>query len=411
MQKKTIMFTILMTLVLVFNMFGCSYSTESTSAYVGSSTYFYDNKLFYLDNNNGQNNIKFISYDTHESYYFCFEPSCLHNTNECLSYIENGMFMHLVVDESASANGVVLYASYSYRKEVTDLNYISGIMKLDSSANTKTPIINNTDCESINQVTLWNNRIFFSATKEDYIFKIFSVGTDGKNLTQLTPTVEHNFYIHSISDDSFYYFDDLGNFYSTKDFKKSELIHTSKYPYGVYISSGYLYYCDDEVYSDNANPELEAFDFNSGKFSTYVWPTYSYSYYRIPLSNSSQTPEKVTSGVLRSQKMLITNDYFYLVSVDHKYLGNYLVYDPEYKLEVPVHVAVTTNGIQKIDLKTLEIEHIPFDDDWRIAYIISVDDEKIIFYGENMQEVLENQEQQGARYVVYDIATDTYTVM
>ena len=284
-------------------------------------------------------------------------------------------------------------------------------MKLDSSANTKTPIINNTDCESINQVTLWNNRIFFSATKEDYIFKIFSVGTDGKNLTQLTPTVEHNFYIHSISDDSFYYFDDLGNFYSTKDFKKSELIHTSKYPYGVYISSGYLYYCDDEVYSDNANPELEAFDFNSGKFSTYVWPTYSYSYYRIPLSNSSQTPEKVTSGVLRSQKMLITNDYFYLVSVDHKYLGNYLVYDPEYKLEVPVHVAVTTNGIQKIDLKTLEIEHIPFDDDWRIAYIISVDDEKIIFYGENMQEVLENQEQQGARYVVYDIATDTYTVM
>ena len=173
---------------------------------------------------------------------------------------------------------------------------------------------------------------------------------DGKNLTQLTPTAECNYYIHSISDDIFYYFDDLGNFYGTYDFVNSELIHTSKYPYGIYIKGGYLYYCDDEVYNDNANPELEAFDFSSGEFSTYVWPTYSYSYYRIPISDPSQSPEKVTSGVLRSQKMLITDDYFYLVSVGHKYLGSYLVYDPEYKLEVPIHVAVTTDGIQKIDL-------------------------------------------------------------
>lgn len=109
--------------------------------------------------------------------------------------------------------------------------------------------------------------------------------------------------------------------------------------------------------------------------------------------------------------MLITDDYFYLVSVGHKYLGSYLVYDSEYKLEVPIHVAVTTDGIQKIDLKTIEIERIDFDDNWRIAYIIAADDEKIIFYGENMQAILENQEQQGARYVVYDIAADTYTVM
>lgn len=399
--------SIVLVITLIFNVVGCTRSNSNTAAYVGSSTYFYDNKLFYID----KNNIKFISYDTYESYYFCFEPSCKHNTNDCISCIEDGIFVHLVVDEDSSTDGVVLYASYSYLEDTTSFNNINGIMKIDSSINKKVPIIHNTECESINQVTLWNNKIFFSATKNDYIYKIFSVDMDGKNLTQLTPTAECNYYIHSISDDIFYYFDDLGNFYGTYDFVNSELIHTSKYPYGIYIKGGYLYYCDDEVYNDNANPELEAFDFSSGEFSTYVWPTYSYSYYRIPISDPSQSPEKVTSGVLRSQKMLITDDYFYLVSVGHKYLGSYLVYDSEYKLEVPIHVAVTTDGIQKIDLKTLEIERIDFDDNWRIAYIIAADDEKIIFYGENMQAILENQEQQGARYVVYDIAADTYTVM
>lgn len=401
--------SLLLAILFMFLCTGCSNASDDTetSAFVGGDTYFFDNKLFFIE----ENNIKFISYDTFESYYFCFEPMCTHTTNDCLSCIENGTFYHLVIDEDASENGIVMYVSYNYLEDTTNFNVIQGIMKIEASKNKKSQVIHNTDCEAINQLTLWNGKIYFSATLNDYFFKIFSVDKDGNNLVQLTDNEDYNCYIHSISQNTLYYFDDLGNIYSMQSPESTELVFTSKYPYGVYINNGYLYYCDNEVFSDNKNEALSAFDFSKGEFTSYVWHTYSYSYYRIPLNDTTQIPEKVTDNVVRSQKMLVKDNYFYITSVTHKYLGSYSVYDPEYKIEVPNHVAVTTDGIQKINLDTLEIDHIKLNDDWQIYYILYADNNKIIFYGENMTQVLNNKEHSGMSYVVYDIASGTYKIM
>ena len=65
--------SLLLAVIFMFFCIGCSNTSDDkeTSAFVGGDTYFFDNKLFFIE----ENNIKFISYDTFESYYFCFDKS------------------------------------------------------------------------------------------------------------------------------------------------------------------------------------------------------------------------------------------------------------------------------------------------------------------------------------------------
>lgn len=215
--------------------------------------------------------------------------------------------------------------------------------------------------------------------------------------------------IYNIFNNVFYMFDDMGTLYSTEDFVNYNTVLSSKYAYGIYIYDNYLYYCDDEIYNSNQNDEIEAFDYQTGEFGSYVWPTRSYTYYRIPLNDINTEPEEVISNALCSQRMLFNGNYLYMVTIGHRYLGGFYIYDPEYKLELPSHVAVTTDAIVKVNLVSLECEkYFMKDSDWEVYYIISADENYIVFYGENRIDTLANEGNNGISYVIYDIKKNTY---
>jgi hypothetical protein len=117
-----------------------------------------------------------------------------------------------------------------------------------------------------------------------------------------------------------------------------------------------LYYCDDEVYDLNENPDLPAYDYSSGKWGSYRWPTRSYTNYRIPLDDPSAEPQAVIDGVL------------------------------------------------KVALDTLDVEKIAIADDWNIYGIIAANEEQIVFHGDHQKAKLENQMHPGNQNAIYNLA-------
>lgn len=124
-----------------------------------------------------------------------------------------------------------------------------------------------------------------------------------------------------------------------------------------------------------------------------------------------RNPEVVVDGALGIQQMLFTDTHLYAISVSHKYLGMYTVYDPELKMEIPEHVAVMTDGILMISLDTLTVEKIPISDDWNLFGILAADEEKIVFRGDNQRSKLENQTPLGTKNVIYNLKDQSYTIM
>ena len=86
------------------------------------------------------------------------------------------------------------------------------------------------------------------------------------------------------------------------------------------------------------------------------------------------------------------------------------VYDPELKMEVPEYVAVSTDGVLKVNLDTLEVEKIAVEDDWNIYGIIAADEEKIVFRGDHQRSKLKNQMHPGTQNVIYHFAEQSYVI-
>ncbi len=375
---------------------------------MGGSSYIYDNILYFTE----QKHLKYTRFDTGETAVLCHDPLCKHDTSDCIAYLANGYFCHLVVDEAASKNGIVLYVSYSYLKNITDFDQVHGIARIDFAEGKREMFADGLDCSAINQISIVGDKFYFIATStEDYYYRIFSLDKNGRNLTQLTETAEINYLLCAIENGYFYYSDDFGNIYRTTDFTTQELLYTSKHHYGFYIHGGYLYYADDEAYELNENPDLSAYDYQTGKWGSYRWPTRSYTYYRIPLGDPTTEPEAVVSGALGTQQMLFTNTHLYAISVTHKYLGMFTVYDPELKIDVPEHVAISTDGVMRVNLGTLEAEKIAIEDGWNIYGIVSASEEIIVFRGDHQKAKLENQMHPGTQNVIFHISSQRYTVM
>ena len=382
-MKRIVLFFIL-TVTVVASLSACGQASDKV--YMGGSSYIYDNILYFTEHAH----LKYTRLDTGETAFLCHDPLCKHDTDDCIAYLPDGFFNHLVVDEAASKNGVVLYVSYSYFKNTTDFEQVHGIARIDFAEGQREMFADGLACSAINQVSIAGDKFYFIAiSTDDYYYKIFSLDKNGRNLTQLTETAEINYLLCAIEDGYFYYSDDFGNIYRTTDFSTQELLYTSKHHYGFYIHNGYLYYCDDEVYELNENPDLPAYDYQTGKWGSYRWPTRSYTYYRISLDDPSAAPEAVLNGALGTQQMLFTDTHLYAISVKHKYLGMYTVYDPELKMEIPEHVAVSTDGVLKVDLETLEVEKIAIEDDWNIYGITAADEEKIVFRGDHQRSKLD----------------------
>ena len=401
-MKRIILFFIL-TITVVASLSACGQSSDEV--YMGGSSYIYDNILYFTEHAH----LKYTRLDTGETAFLCHDPLCKHDTEDCIAYLPDGFFNHLVVDETASKNGVVLYVSYSYLKNTTDFEQVHGIARIDFAEGKREMFADGLDCSAINQLSIVGDKFYFIATNtDDYYYKIFILDRSGRNLTQLTETVENNYLFCAIEDGYFYYSDDFGNIYRTTDFSTQDLLYTSKHHYGFYIHNGYLYYCDDEVYELNENPELPAYDYSKGEWGSYRWPTRSYTYYRIPLDNPSAEPEAVVSGALGTQQMLFTDNHLYAISVAHKYLGMYTVYDPELKIDVPEHVAVSTDGVLKVNLDTLETEKIIIADGWNIFAVVSANEETIVFRGDHQKAKLQNQAHPGTKFFTFDIDDRTY---
>ena len=404
-MKRIILFFIL-AITVVTSLSACRQASDEV--YMGGSSYIYDNILYFTE----QKYLKYTRFDTGETAVLCHDPLCRHDSEDCIAYLPNGYFYHLVVDEAASKNGVMLYVFYSYFKDTTDFEQVHGIARIDFAKGNREMFANDLDCSAINQISIVGDKFYFIATStDDYYYKIFSLDKNGRNLTQLTETAEVNYLLCAIEDGYFYYSDDFGNIYRATDFTTQELLHTSKHHYGFYIHGGYLYYADNEVYELNENPDLLAYDYQTGKWGSYRWPTRSYTYYRIPLDDVSAEPEVVVDGALGTQQMLFTETHLYAISVAHKYLGMYTVYDPELKMEIPEYVAVRTDGVLRIDLDMLEVEKIAVEDDWEIYGIISADDEQIVFRGIHQRSNLVNQTNPGTKNVIYTLKDQSYTVM
>ena len=404
-MKRIILFFIL-AITVVASLSACTQSPDSV--YMGASSYVYDNILYFTE----QNYLKYTRFDTGETAVLCHDPLCRHDTEDCIAYLPNGYFYHLVVDEAASKNGVMLYVSYSYFKDTTDFEQVHGIARIDFAKGKRDMFANGLDCAAINQISIVGNKFYFIATStDDYYYKIFSLDKNGRNLTPLTETAEINYLLCAIENGYFYFSDDFGNIYRTTDFVAQELLYTAKHHYGFYIHGGYLYYADDEVYELNENPDLAAYDYQTGKWGSYRWPTRSYTYYRIPLDDVSAEPEAVVDGALGTQQMLFTKNHLYAISVQHKYLGMYTVYDPELKQEIPEYVAVRTDGVLKVDLETLTVEKVAIEDDWEILGIISADAEQIVFRGIHQRSNLENQTNPGTKNVIYNQKDQSCIIM
>ncbi|MBO5274475.1 MAG: DUF5050 domain-containing protein [Clostridia bacterium] len=404
MKRIVILFVLFITVMASFS--SCTQPAENT--YMGGSSYVYDNVLYFTEHNY----LKYTRLDTGKTAILCYDPLCKHDTEDCIAYLPYGFFYHLVVDEASSKNGVVLYVSCCYRKSITDFDQVHGIARIDIAEGKREMFANGLACSAINQISIVGDKFYFIATNtDDYYYKIFSLDRNGRGLTQLTETSEINYLLCAIEDGYFYYSDDFGNIYRTTDFTTQELLYTSKHHYGFYIHGGYLYYADDEVYELNENPDLPAYDYQTGEWGHYRWTTRSYTYYRIPLDNPSAEPEAVVDGALGTQLMLFTDTHMYAISVAHKYLGMYTVYDPELKMELPEYVAVRTDGVLKVDLATLEVEKIAIKDDWDIFSVISADEEQIVFRGDHQRSNLEKQMHTGSKYVVYNMKDKTYTIM
>ncbi|MBE6697659.1 MAG: hypothetical protein E7581_03960 [Ruminococcaceae bacterium] len=403
---KRIILLFILTITVVASLSACRQASDEV--YMGGSSYIYDNILYFTE----QKYLKYTRFDTGETAVLCHDPLCKHDTEDCIAYLPNGFFYHLVVDEAASKNGIVLYVSYSYLKNITDFDQVHGIARIDFAEGKREMFADGLDCSAINQISIVGDKFYFIATNtDDYYYRIFFLDKNGRNLTQLTETAEINYLLCAIEDGYFYYSDDFGNIYRTVDFTGQELLYTSKHHYGFYIHNGYLYYCDDEVYELNENLELPAYDYQTGKWGSYRWPTRSYTYYRIPLDDVSAEPQVVVDGALGTQQMLFTDTHLYAISVMHKYLGMYTVYDPELKMEIPEYVAVRTDGVLKVDLETLEVEKITIEGDWEIYGIISADDEQIVFRGDHQRSKLENQMSHGIKIVIYNLKDQSYTIM
>ena len=404
-MKRIVLFFIV-TVTVVASLSACGQASDSV--YMGGSSYVYDNTLYFTD----YNYLKYTRLDTGETAVLCHDPLCKHDTDDCIAYLSDGFFYHLVVDEAVSKSGVVLYVSYSYLKNTTDFDQVHGIARIDFANGKRDMFADGLACAAINQISIVGDKFYFIATNtDDYYYKIFSLDKNGRNLTQLTETAEINYLLCAIENGYFYYSDDFGNIYRTVDFTGQELLYTSKHHYGFYIHNGYLYYADDEVYELNENPDLPAYDYQTGKWGSYRWPTRSYTYYRIPLDNPSAKPEAVIDSALGTQQMLFTDTHLYAISVKHKYLGMYTIYDPELKMEIPEYVAVSTDGVLKVHLDTLDVERITIEDGWNLYGIISADEDAIVFRGDHQKAKLENQIHPGIQNVVYNVTERSYIIL
>ena len=89
----------------------------------------------------------------------------------------------------------------------------------------------------------------------------------------------------------------------------------------------------------------------------------------------------------------------------------FTVYDPELMIEVPEYVAVSTDGVLKVDLGTLEVEKIAIEDDWNIYGIIAADEEKIVFRGDHQRSKLEHRMHPGTKNVICNLKDKSYIIM
>ena len=156
-MKRIILFFIL-TITVVASLSACGQASDEV--YMGGSFYIYDNILYFTEHNY----LKYTRFDTGETAVLCHDPLCKHDTEDCIAYLPNGFFCHLVVDEAASKNGIALYVSYSYLKNLTDFDQVHGIARIDFAEGNREMFANGLDCSAINQVSIVGDKFYFIAT-------------------------------------------------------------------------------------------------------------------------------------------------------------------------------------------------------------------------------------------------------
>ena len=393
-------------LLLVITLCGCAGSGGDT--YIGGETYLFRDRCYYIDHDR----ICYVSVGTGERGVFCFDPLCGHDSDTCISFLPIGNFTSLVVDEAASEGNVVIYAAGSYLTQEEILqqktDFHSAIFRLDTKTGVRSIVAEDFGCTSVNHLCLQNGNFVFTAWNDEH-FAVFRLDSR-KQLSTVFSADNMDMIILDAEDDEIFAADMAGRIFCLKADGTNEHIYDVPFVKGIYIHDGYLYYPDDEQKQPNENPDLPYYNTELGAWETYRWQTISYTYYRVPLSDTEAEPQAVVSNVGAMHGMLLDGDKIYLPEVGHRYLGSLTVYDPEWQIELPMYSAVTTESILCIDLKTLETEHIMIGTCWDVYGILAYYDGKLLFEGVNRQAALDG-EGTPMRYVIYDIETNDYTVL
>lgn len=386
----------------------CSCVKPGGDTYIGGQTYTFRDRCYYIDHNR----ICFVSVGTGERGVFCFDPLCGHDSDTCMSFLPIGNFTSLVVDEAASEGNVVIYAAGNYLTQEEMMQqkteFHSTIFRLDTQTGVRSIVAEDFGCTSVNHLCLQDGNFLFTAWNDEH-FAVFRLDSRMQLSTVFSDDNMDMIILDAVGNEIFAA-DMAGRIFCLKADGTNEHIYDVPFVKGIYIHDGYLYYPDEELRRLNENPDLPYYNSVSGVWETYQWQTISYTYYRVPLSDTGAEPQAVVSNTAAVQGMLLDGDKMYLPEIGYRYLGSFTVYDPELQMELPMYSAVTTEAILCINLETLETERLMTDTCWDVYDIYAYHDGKILFEGVDRQAALDGTGTP-MRYVIYDTETDDYIVL